>query len=257
MYLGALDRSSGALAAGTPTVDDRVLTLANAGSSTYVGGSFGRFTQSPTAFLARTAGAGGAPPAVTVVRANGGEYLAIGSTYHFEYTASDASGIASVDLELSRAGGGGPWTTIAAGVPNTGELDWVVTGPAAAGTAFLRVTARGFGGAVTSDLSNLSFTIGTPVAGVETGSARALSLALGPNPARAATDLRFTLPEPARVRVRLVDVQGRVAWSSPERSFDAGAHVVPCALDGVAPGLYFVRVERGRESAAARLVVIQ
>lgn len=256
-YLGSVGRFSAALVGGAPTVDDRVIALAPAdGGGTYVVGSFGAFQGAPTAFLARTGWPGNTLPVVTVVRANGGEYLSIGTRYHFEYTATDPTGIASVDLELSRTGGAGPWTTLAAGLPNTGDFDWLVSGPASAGTAFLRVTARGFGGAVTNDLSNAAFSIGEPIAGVEHAGG-ALTLALGPNPARTATDLRFTLREPARVRLRLVDVQGRVAWSSPERSFAAGVHVVPCALDGVAPGLYFMRVERGPETTSARLVVVR
>lgn len=256
-YLGSIQRFTAAFVAGAPTVDDRVLALAAADAGgTYIAGSFGTFAGAPTAFLARTGWPGNTLPTVVVVRANGGEHLSIGTRYHFEYTASDPTGIASIDLEISRTGAGGPWTTLAAGLPNTGDFDWLVTGPASAGNAFLRVTARGFGGATTNDLSNAAFTIGVPIAGVEPGGG-ALALALGPNPARTAADLRFTLPEPARVRLRLVDVQGRVAWSSPERSFEAGAHVVPCALDGVAPGLYFMRVERGRETTSTRLVVVR
>jgi hypothetical protein len=256
-YLGRVQRFTAAFVAGAPAVDDRVLALAAAdGGGTYVAGSFGTFAGSPAAFVARTGWPGNTLPAVIVVRANGGEHLSIGTRYHFEYTASDPTGIASIDLEISRTGAGGPWTTLAAGLPNTGDFDWLVTGPASAGNAFLRVTARGFGGATTTDLSDAAFTIGELIAGVEPGGG-ALALALGPNPARIVTDLRFTLREPARVRLRLVDVQGRVAWSSPERSLAAGAHVVPCALDGVAPGLYFMRVERGHESTSTRLVVVR
>jgi hypothetical protein len=255
-FLGRVDRFTAALVTGSPTVDDRVLALAPAeGGGTYIAGSFGKFTGAPAAFLAHTGWPGNTPPAVTVVRANGGEYLSIGTTYHFQYTASDPSGVASVDLELSRTGNTGPWTTLAAGLPNKGVLDWVVTGPDASNTAFLRVTARGFSGTTTTDLSNLAFSIGAPTASV-VGSDRALAFALGPNPARAETGLHFSLREPSRIRFRLIDVQGRAMWSSPERSFAAGEHQVRCPLEGIAPGLYFVRVERGRESTSARLVVV-
>jgi hypothetical protein len=259
-YLGKLDRFSGALATGAPVVDDRVMALASDGSAggTFVSGSFGQFQGAPTAFLVRTFGADGAGPGVLVVRANGAEYLTIGGTYRFEYTASDPSGIASVDLEISRTGSGGPWTTLAAGLPNTGDFDWVVTGPAVAANAFVRVTARDFAGNVANDRSDAAFTIGTPVAGVAVAPRGGITaLSFSPSPARLATELRFTLQEPARVRFQMLDVQGRIVWASPERSFEAGDHALPCPLHGLAPGLYFMRAERGPETASTRLVVVR
>ena len=181
-----------------------------------------------------------------------------GRPYRFEYTASDPSGVASADFELSRTGSSGPWTMLAAGMRNTGQFTWLVTGPAVAGNAWLRVTARDFAGNVAGDRSDLAFTIGAPVASVGPPQGELLTaFTLGPNPARLGTELRFSLREPARTRFRLLDVQGREVWSSPEQVFQAGEHMLACELRGVAPGLYFMRFERGSQSRSARLIVFR
>jgi hypothetical protein len=258
-YLGRLDRFTGALGTGTPVADDLVLSLAADGSSLHIGGRFGKLGGSPTANLGRVGGADGAGPAVVVVAANGGESLVVGTTYRFEWTASDPSGVASVDVELSRTGTGGPWTLLAGGLHNSGHFEWPVTGPNVAGNAFLRVTARDFGGNTANDRSNAAFSIGAAVAGVDPtlGRGPLISFAMGPNPARLETSLRFSLRQPLRAGFRLLDVQGREVWSSPEQAYEAGDHVVGCSLGEVRPGLYFLRFEHGGEAQLTRLAVVR
>ena len=258
-YLGRLDRFTGTLGTGTPFADDLVLSLASDGSWLHVGGRFGKLDGRPTANLGRVGGSDGAGPAVLVVAANGGETLAVGSVYRFEYTASDPLGVASADVELSRTGTGGPWTLLAAGLHNTGHFEWTVTGPNVAGNAFIRVTARDFEGNVANDRSNAAFSIGAAVAGVDPtlGQGPLVSFAMGPNPARLETTLRFRLREPMRAGFRLLDVQGREAWSSPEQPYEAGEHVVACQLRDVRPGLYFLRFTHGGETSLTRLAVFR
>jgi len=258
-YLGRLDRVTGTLGTGTPVPDDLVFALALEGGSLHIGGRFGKLDSSPTANLGRVGGADGAPPAVLVVAANGGESLVVGSVYRFEYTASDPSGVASVDVELSRTGTGGPWTLLAGGLRNTGHFEWTVTSPNVAANAFLRVTARDFAGNAANDRSNAAFSIGAAVAGVDPalGLGPLVSFAMGPNPARLETNLRFTLRQPMRAGFRLLDVQGRELWSSPERPYEAGEHVVACPLGDVRPGLYFLRFEHGSEATLTRLAVFR
>jgi hypothetical protein len=196
---------------------------------------------------------------VVVVEANGGESLVIGSVYRVEWTASDPSGVASVDVELSRAGTGGPWTLLAGGLRNTGHYEWPVTGPSVAANAFFRVTARDFASNTANDRSDAAFSIGSAVAGVDParGQGPLVSFAMGPNPARLETSLRFTLRASVRAGFQLLDVQGREIWSSPEQGYDAGDHAVACPLQGVRPGLYFLRFEHGGETELSRLAVLR
>src|SRR5262249_29166381 len=81
------------------------------------------------------------PPTATVTAPNGAEQTYIGAHMNLTWTAADNAAVTTVDLDLSRAGAGGPFESIAAGIANSGTFDWVVTGPATA-DAFLRVTAH-------------------------------------------------------------------------------------------------------------------
>jgi hypothetical protein len=81
-----------------------------------------------------------------------------------------------------------------------------------------------------------------------------------PNPFRAATDLRFALPAPARARLEVFDVAGRrVATPVADELLPAGAHVV--AWDGrdasgrrVASGVYFLRLTAGPETRTGKVL---
>jgi hypothetical protein len=260
-YFARIQRFTGGLLLGAPAPTEKVLALAGdgGGGSLFAGGEFGSFAFGPTAFLARMGGMETTGPAVSVVAANGGEWLVPGSTYRLEYAASDPAGVASVDLELSRTGLGGPWTLLAAGLWNTGDHEWLVTGPEVAANAYLRVTARDFGGNEASDVSDLAFTIGGPVTSVGPGGDGVFpgGFALRPNPARDRAELRFSPRQPLRARVRLLDVQGREVWGGAERAFAPGEQVLPLDLSGLPAGLYFLRVDHGRGARTARLAVLR
>jgi hypothetical protein len=260
-HFARLSRFTNGHLLGAWSTDDDVLALADGGGggAVYAGGSFSGFALSPTAHLARAGGMESVGPAVNLVAANGGEWLVPGTVFRFEYTASDPSGVESVDLELSRSGPGGPWTLLAAGLRNTGSHAWDVSGPEAPGTAYVRVTARDFAGNLASDVSDLAFTIGAAVLSVGPGAGGPLagSLVLGPNPAHDRAMLRFALRQPLRARLRLMDVQGREVGGSPERSYAAGEQVVPVELRAIPAGLYFLRFESGRTARTVRLAVIR
>jgi hypothetical protein len=92
-------------------------------------------------------------PTVAVTFPNGGETAIIGANIALQWTASDNAGVTAVDLYLSRSGAGGPWETIATGVPNSGLYNWTATGPATL-QAILRVVATDAAGNSAQDLSN-------------------------------------------------------------------------------------------------------
>jgi hypothetical protein len=145
--------------------------------------------------------------------------------------------VASVDVELSRTGTGGPWTLLAGWPAQHRALRVAGVGAECAGTAFLRVTARDFGGNTANDRSNAAFSIGAAVAGVDPRRPGPLiSFAMGPNPARLETSLRFTLRQPLRAGFRLLDVQAARCGRARSRPYEAGDHVVGCPLGEVRPG---------------------
>ena len=104
-----------------------------------------------------------AEPIVNVTAPNGGENILTCGSYNITWTASDAgSGVANVDLQLSRSGAGGPFENIALAIPNSGSYSWSVSGPATA-NAFVKVTAHDNASIAGSDLSDAAFTIADPV----------------------------------------------------------------------------------------------
>ncbi len=103
-------------------------------------------------------------PVVTVTGPNGGETIYVGMPHAMTWNASDPvwSGVASVDLRLSRDGGS-TWEDIALGAGNTGSYPWLVTNPPTPNAVF-RVTAHDVADNTGSDDSDAIFTIAnTPV----------------------------------------------------------------------------------------------
>jgi hypothetical protein len=82
-------------------------------------------------------------------------------------------------------------------------------------------------------------------------------LASAPSPAIAGALLRFTLPRASSVSLALYDAAGkRVRTLVERRMFEAGEQRVPLAA-GLAPGLYFLRLEAGRAVATGKLVLTE
>ncbi|HPF69469.1 MAG TPA: FlgD immunoglobulin-like domain containing protein [Candidatus Krumholzibacteria bacterium] len=91
--------------------------------------------------------------------------------------------------------------------------------------------------------------------------ARPVLLPAAPNPFNPRTELRFALPVPAEVTLRVYDVKGRLVRTLAEgEPFAAGAQAV--AWDGrdaagraAASGVYVVRMEAGGARSAGRVVL--
>ncbi len=84
----------------------------------------------------------------------------------------------------------------------------------------------------------------------------ALSLApIHPNPAPGPFAGEYTLPRSGRVALRVVDVAGRVAARLADGEQASGTHRFALAQD-LAPGVYFLQLTAGTESAVQRVVVV-
>jgi hypothetical protein len=198
-----------------------------------------------------------APPAVQVLAPAGGTIIVVGSAATLGWSALDNSGVARVDLVLSRAGVGGTFDSIATSVPNTGSYAWTVTGPVTEDAVF-KVVARDTAGNVTEGVNDPSFAI-HDAAGVDGRPVVDFELApVQPNPLHGAGRLGFALPRAAHLRLSVLDVQGREVAVLAEGTYEAGRHQV--AWDGpaagrVGPGLYFVRLSVAGRSLVRRTVV--
>jgi len=193
-----------------------------------------------------------APPVVTMQSPNGGESVDVGSPLSVTWTATDNGQVGSVDLLLSRDGAGGPFDPVASGLPNTGSYEWTATGPNTVNALFEAV-AHDTAGNAGSDVSDAAFTITGPV-GIDDAVVTEFSLSpITPNPIRRAGDVRFALPRASRVRLTVLDLQGREVGVLADGEFAAGRH--QARLTGTAtraPGLYFVRFQAGGRTFVQR-----
>ncbi len=90
----------------------------------------------------------------------------------------------------------------------------------------------------------------------------ALSASLAPNPMNPDATLTFVITKPGRVRVRLLDVQGRLVQTIHDAPLDAGYHDLRIgSADGsgrrLASGIYFYSIEAPEGSERGRVVVLK
>jgi Divergent InlB B-repeat domain/SdrD B-like domain len=184
-------------------------------------------------------------PVVQVLAPNGGETFVLGSATDLTWSASDNIAVTAVDLLLSRTGSAGSLESVALGIANTGTYNWTVTGPATA-NAFLRVVAHDANGNTAADTSDAAFTIISTLAAGDAPVTEFELAGMAPNPVRAHGRVSFAIPRSARVRLSIVDVQGREVavladgeWGPGryERVWDGHAMQGPARA-----GLYFVRL---------------
>jgi len=101
-------------------------------------------------------------------------------------------------------------------------------------------------------------TTGTTNVGSETADAGPVSIILKsnyPNPARRASTIAFQLSAPAKVTIRLFDVQGRLVATLADEWMEAGERRVPFDVGPLASGVYFYRLTAGPFTESRRLVV--
>ena len=79
-----------------------------------------------------------------------------------------------------------------------------------------------------------------------------------PNPARAATTVRFTLPAATTTTLALYDVQGRrVATPLTRLMLQAGQHKVDISVGALKPGMYLYRLQAGDRVVTRKMLVVR
>ncbi|HET9681388.1 MAG TPA: LamG-like jellyroll fold domain-containing protein, partial [Candidatus Limnocylindrales bacterium] len=204
-------------------------------------------------------------PFVHVGLPNGGEGLAIGNPYRIAWDASDAEGIALVDVLLSRNGLGGPYEVLAMGVENTGTFLWTVSGPITSNGS-VKVVAHNPGNVVPTlsgfDVSDGAFAIHDAVTGVDDQAVTAFSMRMtSANPTSNGASLAFELPRPGRVRVDLFDAAGRHVVTLADELYASGRYAVRWegrTPRGHAPsGVYFIRFQSPGHAITKRFVLVR
>jgi len=199
------------------------------------------------------------PPVTHVMSPNGGETLFPGQWANLLWSAADdGSGVRNVDILISRNGPNGPWETVASESPNTGAIQWRVTGPGTANARFAVVARDSFYNFAV-DPSDGPFQI-TGTTAVEDGAAGPLALEpVAPNPTRGLSRFRIVLPGAGRVRLEVLDVEGRVVAvladgfepaGRREFAWDGRGH-----LGSVPAGVYVLRLESSGRSLTRKFVI--
>lgn len=190
-------------------------------------------------------------PAVSVRTPAGGEHFAAGEVATVTWTALDDAGVASVDVLLSRQGMGGPFLSLASGVPNTGSFQWTVTGPPTE-AALIRVGAHDPSG-------NGGDAVGVAAFSILDGLAPVCALALrppAPNPSSGATSIAFDVPVSSILTLSVFDVGGREVRRLLDGSHPPGRFEVALDTSELSAGLYFVRLRTPGIELRRRLVIV-
>jgi hypothetical protein len=79
-----------------------------------------------------------------------------------------------------------------------------------------------------------------------------------PNPFNAVTTIPFALPDARDVRIKVLDILGReVVTTVGGESLPAGYHKVQFNADGLASGIYLIRMEAGGFVATQQVVLLK
>ncbi|HEY3295596.1 MAG TPA: T9SS type A sorting domain-containing protein [bacterium] len=80
---------------------------------------------------------------------------------------------------------------------------------------------------------------------------------VSPNPFNLTTTLHYSLSDPGEVTITLFDVLGRSVKQIDLLKVEAGAHDVSLSADGLATGVYFVRLQSGQQMAMKKLLLLK
>ena len=78
-----------------------------------------------------------------------------------------------------------------------------------------------------------------------------------PNPFNPVTTLSLALHEDGMVNMAVYNIRGQAVDVLVDRNMTAGYHSIVWNADGVASGMYFVRVETGTNSAIQKLMLLK
>lgn len=92
--------------------------------------------------------------------------------------------------------------------------------------------------------------------GIDAQASTVSKFAVYPNPANGVTQISYYLSQPQRTVVELLDLNGRLAKSFDGRAQQPGIQTQFIDLQGLQPGLYFVRLNAGGRKVAQQLLSV-
>jgi len=109
------------------------------------------------------------------------------------------------------------------------------------------------------DLSNRGESFDTLMPGSEVPSTltQAVSVQISPNPSNSTFQFKYVLPSPARVRMEIFDIAGRLISTLIDRKQNAGDYTVRFEGSALPSGIYLLRLEAGGEVAVGKIAIIK
>jgi hypothetical protein len=95
------------------------------------------------------------------------------------------------------------------------------------------------------------------IGNIPSGIPHDMSVEVYPNPFNSTTRLTFTVPRAGQVNMSLYNLAGQRVINVLEGNFAPGEHAVVLNGEGLASGIYFVRVEAGEMRAVTKVVVLR
>lgn len=90
---------------------------------------------------------------------------------------------------------------------------------------------------------------------IEDATVNSSILSLAPNPARNSSTLQYLVQEPGTVKVELMTTSGKLVEAYQHSAGMKGVYQQEINLDGLAPGLYLVRLVNGSHAEVTKLIV--
>lgn len=78
-----------------------------------------------------------------------------------------------------------------------------------------------------------------------------------PNPFNPTTEIRFNLPEPADITLRLYDVMGRLVMEYPRQKFEIGRHSYTLDATGLSSGIYIYHMLAGKFAGSGKITLVK
>jgi len=188
---------------------------------------------------------------------NGLECFAPGSVQFISWASSVPLGsTANITIEFSQNGTGGPWTTVASNVPNSGTYQWA-TPAISSNNCYLRYTIND-GSTNKVITSAQAFGIGncSVATGVSEGIAAAsVTATIYPNPVVNEANLHFNLSKESDVSVSIVNLLGEELTVVDNKNFTAGFQNVALPVSELEPGIYFCNITLAKSKQTIKFVV--
>jgi len=192
-----------------------------------------------------------------------GAVLPPGQTATIEWSPSPAGAADHLDIYWTQ-NDGAQWDTVVVGTPDDSTHAWSVPDVESSECRLMLVAYDRKDTVVGITIQTGTFSIsGTQVGTEEALPARLAFLPALPNPFRSQTEIRFDLPEPAPVTIRVFGLDGSLVRTlALGESFPAGRHGI--VWDGsnehgqrTGSGVYFLRMETPKQTLVQKVVRIQ